>query len=77
MSCLDIKALIGNYIVCVNYGVVFILNDLLYLITGEEFKALMKPLILIQINKWRKREEKNWLKQGSLIQYIQKVFLKN
>ena len=51
MSCLDIKALIGNYIVCVNYGVVFILNDLLYLITGEEFKALMKPLILIQINK--------------------------
>ena len=37
---LDIKALTVNCIVRVNYGVVFILNDLLYLITGMMTGAL-------------------------------------
>ena len=40
VSHLDIKALTVNCIVRVNYGVVFILNDLLYLITGMMTGAL-------------------------------------
>ena len=34
LSRLDIKILIDNFIACVNYGVVFTLNDLLCQITG-------------------------------------------
>ena len=38
VSYLEIKALTDHYIDCVNYGDVFILNDLLYLISGGKTK---------------------------------------
>ena len=46
ISRLDIKALIDYYIVCVNYGIVFILNDLLHLITGGELSSKQNKFFL-------------------------------
>ena len=50
VSYLDIKALTDHSIDCVNYGDVFILNDLLYLISGGKTKKDKAKKLLLFLN---------------------------